>query len=463
MDIYIANKEGTILAVCSDIMPNNKTLLCDKLTDTLSAGVKTFEATLKATQQLQKAAVAGNSVMVDGSPFTIITSTHSYKDGIIDIYCEDAGLEFINRVVLPVEETTKSLQDWVIATLGTEEESGWHYNFNIANGNKKLKYEVEDTALGRLLNILDNYDAELYFSYELQGLNQISKTINFIQERGDKEHCHTVYIDKQVVSITEEQTVEELATVWVLYGKNNTKLSKLSGYSSATKEFPINEKRKHSYSVVGDELRCNEGIEKWKSVLNPSGRIVHYRATEYSDATALIEYAVKEMEKHADVVKTYDIELQELPPDIRAGQYMNVLDDKDQILINARIKQWSISRILNKIEVELCDFLPLTSSIVRNTVDELAIYSISITSTNGVVGTQELSTVLAVSIFYNGNVIQQSSDLPSGLALAWYEDGQLIPDSDNRITNDGFTFTTGVLTSSHIYKCELVEVQDDSI
>ena len=74
MFIYIADRQGLILATAATDLPGNKTILSDKITDTIASGVKTFECTLLMTDELREAAAAGNYVMAYDRPFMIIQS-----------------------------------------------------------------------------------------------------------------------------------------------------------------------------------------------------------------------------------------------------------------------------------------------------------------------------------------------------------------------------------------------------
>jgi len=457
MVIYIADRQGLILATAATDLPGNKTILSDKITDTIASGVKTFECTLLMTDELREAAAAGNYVMAYDRPFMIIQSTLITSSNTIELYCEDAGLSFINKIVGAVASTSKTLRGWVEATIGSEGASGWEYIFNTSeDAQKTLEYSSESTALERLLDIISNYKLEMFFSYTIQGMEWAKKTINFTEKRGNAESAHRLYIDKDISEIRRAEDILELATVWKMYGANDKALEKLSGYSSAIKSF---ETEKHTYSVVGSEVRCTDAIETWKSKLDTDGRIVQVKYTNYSKAAACIDYAVREMDKIVDPILTYEVSFVNLPDDIECGDYVYILDAADNILASARVLEWSSSESQNIREATLGDFVTLESSMADIDFSRYSIYTLSITSSNGLTGKGSLSTDLSATVYHNGEAITQASDLQEG-SMHWYMDGtEVTNDSDPTsfpyIDDDGFTLKTGTITTGHTYICRL--------
>lgn len=453
MIIYIADRYGKVLTTCSSELPQNATLLKDNLTDDLQSGVRVFECTLIATDKVREHAVTGNYVMAYNAPYTIISSTYDTTDNTVYLYCEDAGLDFINKIVGTIAATSKTFQQWIEWVLKTPAESGWQYNFNIPNTSKTLEYTSEANAQERLLDILANYDAEMYFTYEIEGFKWVIRTINFVQKRGNSDKVHQLRINKEVRSIRETSDISNLATVWKMYGKDSKLLQNLSGYSSVPKTY---NKGNHTYKVVGSEVRCLEAMDKWKSALDTSGSIRQLKYTDYSTAKDCIDYAIREMEKIVEPLLSYEVEFVYLPKDIQCGDYVYVLDDVDNILLKARVQSWSKSESDGIEEATLCDYVLLEGSKVEfnPTPSDINIYALSITTSTGYVGEGSISTVLTVLINHNGNIITDSSGLTEG-HLVWYEDGTAVPTSDSRITDDGFTFTVTDAEVGAAYKCRL--------
>ena len=459
MVIYIADRYGEILATAATDLPQNRTIIDDKLTDTIASGVKVFECSLQMNKEQRDAAVTGNYVMAYDRPFMIVQSTLTTSNNTIELYCEDAGLSFINKIVGTVKSTSKTLRGWIEATIGTEGASGWEYVFNVnEQATKTLEYTSESTALERLLDILANYDLEMFFSYSIEGMEWAKKTINFTERRGNADSAHHLYIDKDISEIRREESILNLATVWKMYGKDNKALEKLSGYSSATKTITT---ANHTYSVVGSEVRCTDAIDTWKSKLDTDGRIVQVKYTEYTKAANCISYAVREMDKIVDPVYTYEVSFVKLPDDLECGDYVYILDAHDEILASARVIEWSRSETKNIKEATLGDFVTLQSGIADIDFSRYSIYTLSISSSNGLTAKDSLTTSLSATVYHNGDPITSAEDLLQG-ELHWYvDDVEVTNNSDPTtfpyIANDGFTLQTGTITTGHTYVCRLEE------
>ena len=115
-------------------------------------------------------------------------------------------------------------------------------------------------------------------------------------------------MDKEVKSISKEESIVDLATVWQLYGKDKKALSQLTGYSTVAKSYPASGNRRHSYTVSGNQVICNEAVNEWKSKLDTDGKIVQAKYTEYTKAADLINYALREMEKIVEPLLTIEVE-----------------------------------------------------------------------------------------------------------------------------------------------------------
>ena len=454
MIIYIANRNSEVIATASSELPENKTLISDNMTDDLNSGVKTYECTLIATDKLKETAVSGNYLLAGSQLYTIISDDYNNLDQTIDLYCEDAGLDLLNRVCGEVPAETHTLYGWINAQLGATSVSGWTYNYSGVDKNKELKLEYTSTAtaMQRVLDIISNYDAEMYFTYAIDGFKWIQRTINFVSKRGNQDKVNALYMDHDVEKIVRKRNVENLATVWRMYGKDKVKLEKLSGYSSAPKSYT---KDGHSFTVTGSDVICTDAASKWISKLDTDGYITQRKYSDYESATDCINYALREMVKIVDPEVNYEVTLRDLYDTAQCGDRVNILDARNEILLSARIIVLKRSYVTGKATVTLGEYVALQSSKAELIVDGLShIYTISITSDNGLVGKDSLSTTLRVSVYLNGSVITSANELPVG-HLTWYEDGTAVSSTDPRIDDDGFTFVTGTLMTGHTYKCVL--------
>ena len=311
MVIYIANRNSTIIASASSELPDNKTLISDTMTDDLNTGVKTYECKLIATDKLKEAAVSGNYLLADSQLYTIISDDYNNYDQTISLYCEDAGLDLLNMICPEISKRSITFEQWVTMNVGSSSSSGWSYNFSGVNKatKKSLEYTSTATATERLLDIISNYNAEMYFTYEIDGFKWIRRTINFTNKRGNQDKIHALYMEHDIERITRKRNVENLATVWVMYGKDKKGLASLSGYKSVAKNY---EQNGHNFTVSGSEVRCTDAIANWTSALDKDGRIVQRKYTEYTDAKSCINYAISEMVKIVNPVINYEVSLRDI-------------------------------------------------------------------------------------------------------------------------------------------------------
>ena len=453
MVIYFANRNSRVIGTASSELPQNNTLIDDLMTDDLASGVKTYECTLIATDEIKEAAVSGNYLLADGQLYTIMSDDYNNYDQTIELYCEDAGLDLLNRYCPAIAKTSKTFEQWVKASIDLEA-AGWTLNFSGVNksASKTLEYTSNATATERLSDIISNYNAEMYFTYSIDGFKWIKRTINFTNARGNQTNIHALYMDKDIDKIIRKRNVENLATVWYMTGKDNVRLAKLSGYSSAQKNFT---RDGHTFKVSGSDVICTDAMQKWSSSLDTDGRIVQAKQTDYTDAASCINYAVREMVKIVDPVTNYEVSLKSLYDGAQCGDKVHVLDTHNDILLAARIIELQKSFVSGDATITLGDYTALKSSKAALNVEAISqIFSLSITSDSGLIGKNSLSTILRVSVYLNGSVITSADELPVG-HLVWYEDNVQIDSSDSRISDDGFTFTTGTLTTGHTYKCAL--------
>lgn len=383
MIVYITDRYETVLSIASTSLPEGIRILDDMMTDEIESGIKTFEIVLSAKDEsIRDHAIAGNYILADGTMFIILTDTFDSAGKTVSLYCEDAGLDFINRTCGKVTKTAKTFEEWITNILGSSSSSGWTYNFQIdKTKSKTLEYTSESTATERLLNILDSYDAEMYFTYIIDGLKVSERIINFTKKRGGDEGLR-LYINREVKSITRTNSIEKLATVWKVYGKDNKPLSSLSGYDDAVKQYNKGDvigktTLKHSYKVVGSEVRCTEAMNRWKSTLDKDGKISNVRYTNYSSASSAIEYAIRQMEKAVEIETTYEVQLIKFPDNLKCGDIVAVLDAHDNILLEARALKWTRSESRGTASIELGDFVTLQSSkadlgIPQEVMDEIS-------------------------------------------------------------------------------------------
>lgn len=373
MIAYITNRNSVVLCSASNDLPNGNTIIADKTSDDVETGVKTLEMSFLTSDDLRTSLEAGNFILVGGTSFRsddyelfqIITVKN--EDEVISIYGEDAGLELINRVVGAYQPTTdQTLENALISTLGSNY-LGWTVNYTIPKETKKgasyFDFASDESALTRLQSILNIFEAEMFFSYSIEGLKTVARTLNIVKRRGSSEVAHVFHYGVDVERILETASIQDLATAFVLYGKdgvgNTINLSRFSDYPTysgriITPTDPLfTGKRTHTYIVSGDRVVLADASEKWGSILNRSGEIEQRKTTDYGSAKQLISYALTELEKVIETAFTYEVDFVTVPTGVNVGDQIRIVDDAKGQYLESRVLALSYSDTTETYEMTL--------------------------------------------------------------------------------------------------------------
>lgn len=475
MILYFADRFCHVLYTASTDAVDGKLILSDTMKDDLTTGVKTLEVKLTRTEESQQVVIPGNLVFQrtsygENELFTIIESTYDAKSNTISIYCEDAGLDLLNTTVGAWEATaSKSLAECIATISGSA--PGWTILNNSSSttkmGKEYFSYSGDESFTSRMLSFMTIFGTEMYFSYEIDGLNVIKRYINIVKKRGDAAATHTYTFGVELSNIVQKGTIEDVATAFTLYGVNKkgnrTALSGLSGYSTYSGKtykptdttFPT--KRTRSYKVTGNQVQCVEGMTQWGSSLRQWGVITRVKETSYNNAKNAIEYAIREIEKVVDTAYSYEVEFVDIHNEIKTGDYIQIVDEGSKLYLKSRVQGWSKSETGNSFEVTLSNVSKLTSSKAES-VDISSIDSWSI-SVNRSIITEEIGLTrcyLNAMLYLNGTVITDMSMLGANYALRWYDaSGNVISAFENqmRVEVD--------LTLNAKYTCKLEDLTSD--
>ena len=449
MIIYLADRNLQVHATASTHLPSGLKIISDVKTDSVETGTKIFECTIlmQDSVAMQEYCKAGNFLLRsadDGNEFYTIIETELNGD-TIHLYCEDAGLDLLNTVVPAYTQTGSKNIAWYLnyylTNYAPEWEIGPHGDSDAHV--KKLSWDDETTLTERLLSIASTFGMELCFSYEIEGLKITKKYVDIYYKRGNNGAVNNYYINREIQSITKKESVAELATALIATGgtlKGKNKPINLSGcdYSSDGENNHTPAVASDDYQIVGKQVRCISAMEKWANSLDPDGLLVRQYSYDTTDTRVLFSNAVAELKKLKDANVTYDVAFNSLP-DVMIGDYINVVDDKDEIYVTARVLKIEISVTEDTVSAELGEFLTKGSGIsdrLRQLAEELRAQAIdatviNISSSNGTTfPNTSIYTVLTATVYYGDTVVTNQTDLEdvfgSGVAVKWYNSGSLI-------------------------------------
>ena len=221
MIVYFADRAMNILGLASDTIQNSYKIGDDKCTTEVETGTKTlsldvyFEPATRS--RIEKLTSVGNYLMrYTGNKdqyelYTIIDSELNVSDRKINIYCEDGGLDLLNETVGPFSTVTKhSIKEYIDTYLL---DTGFKIGkCEIPNTEKlALEFDGDETVYSRLLAIVNEFDAEMAFSFEIKNLSVTGKFLNIYKERGSEKSIN-LRINHEVDNIVVKKSVANLCT-----------------------------------------------------------------------------------------------------------------------------------------------------------------------------------------------------------------------------------------------------------
>lgn len=507
MIVYFADRNFNVISIASSELETGNVVIEDTLTDDVQTGTRTIELILNDNQDVRTNVTCGRYILCGGHEadfdtkeekqfkqpeyalYQIVNVERDADKAEITIYGEDIGIDLLNKTVGSWKpETDQTITSAVDSVLGSSH-MGWNVNYNVDKKKKKdssrFSYESDSTALERLQSVLSIFNAEMYFSYDIDGFKAITRSINVVDHHGRKTPVHDFRMGAEISNITETASIEELATSYKLYGLNSksakTALSKMPDYKNYSgKTYKPDDRstfdfsRNHTYKISGDQVQATDAMKKWRNELDTDGNITVVKETQYKNVKSLISYAMKELEKVADVEYTYEVEFNDIPETVHTGDYIRIIDEQGQLYLKARVLKIESSETRHEYKLTLGSFKRLEGSkaeINRNAAQGADGEDAILLQIDSVNGTQfkntGVSTTLTVTIRYGDKIITKAADMlenfGSAAYLTWSEkklgetEFTALASDDSRIGDSGFYLTlgTGDVDEKSVFECEL--------
>lgn len=472
MIVYFADRDLNVLGSASTHLPHGITIIDDEKNDSIETGVKTFSCTFvydDTTRNTVTDNVAVGNFLLRSADnenefYTIISTEHNTLSQTVNAYCEDAGLDLLNTIVPAVTNTSAHSAEWYVNQCLPV---GWSINVNeLAGSNLTLSWDGESTVTERLLSIVNSFDGELDFSYEISQLTVTARFINLYNRKGNSTITHQLRLGGEISRITTNKSIEELATAFEVTGGTlegqDTPIN-LSGanYSSDGTTTHSPAVATDDYQIVGTQVRCKSAMAKWSSKLDSDGILVRQYSYDTTNKQELFSHAVAELRKVINETTTYDLEFITFPEDLRIGDSVNVVDDKNNLYLEGRVLTITKSISQNQTTATLGEWIIRSSGIserllaLANEVRQqvLSATSVIVTSSNGLVfNNTAIVTTLTATVYYGEEAITTQTRLEeifgTSVAIKWYNNGSLV--------NTGFTYSvsSGNTSESYIVKVE---------
>lgn len=371
---YFTDRNMEVLGLVSTTNPNALKIVFDEEQESIDKGVTTFTAEVSKHFGLSEGNTtpdlsmvqAGNYFMYEGvdgiaKVFTIIDVTSDSPDEIVSFYAEDGGLDIINEIVGDYEAkdamVISKYFDLFLKNTGFKigiNELGTTYS-------RKLKWDGEASVTERLRSVAHQFDhAEINFSFKVKGMRVTQKHVNIYKKRGEETGI-TLELNRHVNRITATETIANLAT----------SLSP-KGSVPENKKDPITLKG-HKYDdgrffVENGFLRDRESNETWSRFLSEGrGAVGGYINKPYTyDTTNVVTLrnsAITELKKVSQVAKNFEVDIAILPDEVRIGDTINIVNQKGELYLEARVLQLTRSRVEDKAVAVLGDYLIKESGI----------------------------------------------------------------------------------------------------
>lgn len=218
MILYFLDRDMQVLGVASTHQPGTHHITDDRMTDELSASVKTLEFDLvyrfAERQNADLCTTPGNCILRerDGaySEFMIVDSEEDTEKNRINVYAEDAGMGLINRTIGRfVPSGPSKIADYIGTWL---EGTGFEIGVNeIPNVEKYVYWTSEDRATDRICECAKKFGAEIEYSFEIDRLRIAHKYLNIYARRGPVTY-RTLRVGIEIGGITKARSSADVVT-----------------------------------------------------------------------------------------------------------------------------------------------------------------------------------------------------------------------------------------------------------
>lgn len=441
MIIYFCDRQLNILGHASTSLPQGNRISNDKTVEDVETGVNTFECAVTwdddTRSELEQGIVAGNYILKQSdtsydSLYQIIETESDTKAQEISLYAEGAGLDLLNTLCPATVLENKTISQMLAVFLPSD----WAVSLHDApTTTRTYEWDGESTCTERIRSVVSLWDCELYYSFNIEGMQVTQKIVNVVQKRGLQDAIPQLRLNYDIDRIVTKTSISDLLTAL-----------DVTGGTEEGAEVPINLKG-YSYTytdpVTGDvyrvdsttgQMRNTTAMDRWSSAIDQDGLLVGTYSFDTTDKAILAGQARAELQKRSAPAVNYEVEFATLPEDAQIGDRINIIDDDGNLYLEARLLQIETCEADGKKTATIGDYI-LKSSGIFETVQALATefagfaqtvrdYSLCITSSNGDNFTSTLiNTVLTANVLYKGAYASDAQLAQAGLQINWYNQG----------------------------------------
>lgn len=384
MIVYFSDRHLNIIGQASTELPDGLVMIEDRKTEDVETGVAVFECKIpfdkKKRATVESCADVGNYILRshdnESELYTIIDVEIDTKNQEVYIYAEDDGMDLLNEVVGEFEATEAHTVDYYINKYAAN--AGFEIGINeIKTRERKLSWDGESTATERIASIATQFDSEIAYSFEVDGLSVVKKHINIYKERG-KDVGITLRLNQDIDRIVTTKSIANLATALKCTGgtPEDTNLDDdveptaitLKGYKYDDGDFYVD----------GELLKSRKALQNWSRLFCKSedgqtagGHIVKLFSYDTTEQATLCSHAITELKKIREMEINYEVDISKFPENVKIGDRINIVDDAGELYVSARVLQLETSVAEQEHKATLGEYLIKTSGISQK-VAELA-------------------------------------------------------------------------------------------
>ena len=334
MILYFADRKMDIVGLASTGLRDGLAVYNDKETEDLKTGSTSLSFDLRysgSAKALMSVVDVGHYVLTydgqDSAYYTIIDTELDTASCMISVYAEGGGLDLLNEVVGAYAASSAMSIAAYVAVFAAD--SGFEIGINeVSDLSRTLSWDGESTVTERLQSLARQFDAEISYSFEIEGMSVTKKCINFFKHRG-LDTGITIRIGDVAGSIRVKKSIENLATALLPKGDNIT----LSGYSYDDGDIYID----------GQYLKSRSALAKWSRYLSPTeqgdgdGHIVRPYSYQTSSQSELCNRSVAQLKKISVPEVSYEVKIEEVPENMHLGDECKIIDARNELYLKARL------------------------------------------------------------------------------------------------------------------------------
>ena len=364
MIVYFSDRKMNILGQASTRLPDGLVIVDDIKTEDIESGVASFEFNIRCDKEnfddVRSCLAVGNYVLRsrddENEFYTIIETETDTREQEIYVYAEDAGLDLLNEIVGAYDADKAYNIAYYINKFTFD--SGFVIGINEASDlTRKLSWDDEQTAAERVRSIATQFDCEISYSFDIDGLYVTKKYINIYRRRGNDNGVH-LRLNKEIDRIVTKESIANIATALSVTGGtpdgSDTPIT-LSGYTYDDGDF----------YVQGRLLKCRSALQKWSRYIwadepdktTTEGQIVRTYSYDTTSQAELLQHALAELKRVSEIERNYEVDVTNLPDDAKIGDRVNVIDSTGGLFVSARILKLESSDTRQENKVTLGEYL----------------------------------------------------------------------------------------------------------